>query len=781
MKKFTLITSCLLFLAGTAALPVMAQETPAPPAAAEAPAPAPPPASEGEAPEGEAPGWIAHGSITGGAEFFWEDSGSAKFNEYRYKQSEPWGGFGGLNAYAISPDGSHRMDLSIDYRSPEDLDVDLTSQTFGQYKFDFGFQRMGHVFAYDAKTIYNGTGTGLLTINPAVKAAILSGVPSTLPQTTAGLQTLASNLNGVLAKDAQTTDLLLRRDKLGADLDLNMLWPVDLDLGFIWENRDGSRPYGGTFGFGNAVEIAEPIQYDTYNAKAGLEYADSILFARANYYHSTFDNHIDSITYENPFRLTNSLGGEAASYGAGSVFARNALPPDNRYDNINGALGVNLPLRTRVLFIGSYAWEHQNSPLLPPTINSAVVLPFDSPRAKADAEVESKQFELRITSSPVEKLSLKADFKYFDHINNTPVEDFPSVVVDAGGTPPNVVATSTPEYNSWISRSAEGEIAYEILPKTNIGINYKYLDQTYFFEFSRSELENTEKYFIDTRNLDWLTAKLSFQHSDRESNYADEDITEGQPPLMRKFHMADRDRYMADAIVTVMPIDPLSFSLEYNYGRDRYDESFFGLQLSKFQTATVDVDVRVAKWVSLNAFYTYEYNSQSQEDRQSNAATVAGLIDPNSPSNWNLRTRSNIQTVGLGSDMTLVPDFISMKAEGTWSKVQGKAFFSSIVGPTASANPADVDLNAFVPDNFNSLDNNQFWKAMVQLRVRLTKKIQATLGYQYESWNVKDYQRDGLTYVKTNNVGAYNSLLDMNTLYQPYVVHSVFTSLTYFF
>ena len=80
--------------------------------------------------------------------------------------------------------------------------------------------------------------------------------------------------------------------------------------------------------------------------------------------------------------------------------------------------------------------------------------------------------------------------------------------------------------------------------------------------------------------------------------------------------MADRDRYMADAIVTVMPIDPLSFSLEYNYGRDRYDESFFGLQLSKFQTATVDVDLRLAKWVSVNAFYTYEYNSQSQEDRQ---------------------------------------------------------------------------------------------------------------------------------------------------------------------
>jgi MtrB/PioB family decaheme-associated outer membrane protein len=741
MKKFTLIMSCLLLLAGTTALPAVAEEAAAPPVitppatAAEAPAPAPAPSAEGEA-----PGWIAHGSITGGAEFFWEDSGSAKFNEYRYKQSEPWGGFGGLNAYVISPDGSHRMDLSIDYRSPEDLDVDLTSQTFGQYKFDFGFQRMGHVFAYGVKSVFDGVGTGNLTLKPGLGLPIPASNPT-------ALQTADANANSV--------DLLLRRDKLGADLDLDMLWPVDVNLGFTWENREGARPFGGSLGFGAPVETAEPIDYDTYNGKAGLEYADKTYFARANYYHSTFDDHILALTWQNPF----AAGQE-----------RTSLPPSNTYDNVNGALGVNLPMRTRVLFIGSYAWENQNDNLIGPNANLPAVGPD---RPTAQCEVESKQFEVRVTSSPVDKLSLKADFKYFDHINNTPIQTFTAYQYDSGATP----TFSTPEYNSWISRSAQGEIAYEILPKTNIGVDYEYLDQTYFFEFSRSELQNTEKYFIDARNLDWLTAKLSFQHSDRESNYADEDIAEGQPPLMRKFHMADRDRYMADAIVTVMPIDPLSFSLEYNYGRDRYDESFFGLQLSKFQTATADVDVQVAKWVSLNAYYTYEYNSQSQEDRQSDGSFATELPFTNSPSNWNLRTRTNIQTAGLGTDMQLVPDFISLKAEGTWSKVQGKAFFSSIVGPTTGADP---DLNAFIPDSFNSLDNSQFWRALVQFKVRLTKKVQATLGYQYESWNVKDYQRDGLMNVQTNAAGNVD-LLNMGTFYQPYVVHSVFTSLTYFF
>ncbi len=147
---------------------------------------------------------------------------------------------------------------------------------------------------------------------------------------------------------------------------------------------------------------------------------------------------------------------------------------------------------------------------------------------------------MRATSSPVEKLSLKADFRYFDHINNTPVQTFTAFQYDSATS-----SLSTPEYNSWVSRTAEGEAAYEILPKTNVGVNYQYTDQTYFYEITgrMTEVENTEKFFVDTRNMDWLTAKLSFLHADRESNYGDEDTAGGQPPLLRKFDMADKDRY----------------------------------------------------------------------------------------------------------------------------------------------------------------------------------------------------------------------------------------------
>ena len=55
-----------------------------------------------------------------------------------------------------------------------------------------------------------------------------------------------------------------------------------------------------------------------------------------------------------------------------------------------------------------------------------------------------------------------------------------------------------------------------------------------------------------------------------------------------------------------------------------------------------------------------------------------------------------------------MPDFINMKAEGNWSNVDGKAFFSSPLG-TSTAD----DANFFVPENFNSLDNSQFWRALV--------------------------------------------------------------------
>ena len=305
----------------------------------------------------------------------------------------------------------------------------MTSQTFGLYKFDLGFQRMGHVFAYGVKSVFDGVGTGNLTLKPGL-----------------GLPIPAANASALQSADANgnSVDLLLRRDKLGADLDLDMFWPLDLNLGFTWENRQGARPFGGSLGFGAPVETAEPIDYDTYNAKAGLEYADSLWFARANYYHSTFDDHNLALTWQNPFTATVGL------------FERTSLPPSNTYDNVNGALGVNLPMRTRVLFIGSYAWENQNQSLIDPSANVPAVGPD---RPKAECEVESKQFELRATSSPVEKLSLKADFKYFDHINNTPIHDFTDYQYDATTVSPTSALLSTtagsraPRKARWRTRS----------------------------------------------------------------------------------------------------------------------------------------------------------------------------------------------------------------------------------------------------------------------------------------------------------------------------------------
>ncbi len=785
MKKLLLITTSLLLLAGLNGIATAQDNTPASGApGSSAPAAAAPSTAafsqytsvsyteDGLPALHNGPGgWTVHGSLTGGLEYFWEDSGSAKFNEYRYEQAEPWGGYAGIEKYAISPDGSHRIDFSAFWRSPQDINIDLESQAYGKYSFDFGYQRFGHVFAYGARTLYNGLDTGNLTINPDTKAAILAGV-------SAGGTALPDVLNSELINDANIDDIELRRDRINTNLELTLLWPVDVDFGFNYEHRAGDRPYGGTFGFSDAVEIAEPINYDTYDANTGLEYADKTFYASLKYYHSSFFNHTQSVTYENPFRaadLNAITGGGLGTANGSSVFGRNALAPSNYYDNLNGAFAVNLPLDSRALFIGSYAWSHQNSPLIGPTVNTATTGLIAMPRTHADAEVESKQFELRLTSQPTEKLSLKADLRYFDHINNTPVETFPAVQVDDG-----VASVSIPEYNSWITRSAEAEAAYEFLPRTNFGVDYEYDGDTYFYDFSRTLIQNTWKVFLDTRNLGWLTAKLDFLYSNRDSNYPNE-TDSGQPPFMRKFHMADRDRYMADAIVTVTPVDPLSFSLEYTYGRDHYDNDIFGLQLSKFQTVSLDTDVELARWLSVDAFYSFEYSSQSQEDRQSNAATLDGLSNPNSPSNWHLRTRTEIHTVGLGANATIIPEFLKFKTEGTFSKVHGWAFFSSPVGPTVSLNPADVDLNAFVPENFNNLDSNEFWKVLAEFKVKLTTKLQASIGYQYERWTVSDYERQGLTYVKTNSAGDYNGLLDMNTLYQPYEVHSVFTALTYFF
>ena len=83
----------------------------------------------------------------------------------------------------------------------------------------------------------------------------------------------------------------------------------------------GNRAYGGSFGFSNATELPEPIDYDTTGAQLAGEWNTGRPAASSfGYRYSKFENNISTLIWDNPFRITDATDPTAyTAPGAGSI------------------------------------------------------------------------------------------------------------------------------------------------------------------------------------------------------------------------------------------------------------------------------------------------------------------------------------------------------------------------------------------------------------------------------------------------------------------------------
>jgi hypothetical protein len=76
--------------------------------------------------------------------------------------------------------------------------------------------------------------------------------------------------------------------------------PLNFRVEFGREHKDGSRPFFGSFGLDNTVEIPEPIDYDTTEVKFIGEYAKKPFYVNVSYYFSLFENNTDEDSPQDP-------------------------------------------------------------------------------------------------------------------------------------------------------------------------------------------------------------------------------------------------------------------------------------------------------------------------------------------------------------------------------------------------------------------------------------------------------------------------------------------------
>lgn len=720
---------------------------------------------------------------------------SSKFEEYR----EIPDGLSGEAELRYKRKEGYFLEFRAKDIAEDDQYFNLKAGNYGKYRVELGYDKLPHRFAYDAKTLYAGVGSGTLVLSDAMQTNLQSSTSST---------DLANRIKDFFT-GASERDLELFRKTGRGNVDVMALDPFNLRFEFSREERDGTRPFTGAFGFGNAIELPEPIDYATTQLKVIASYIKKPLYLNATYYLSKFDNKIDTLTWDNPYRVTDSTTTTAYSqtYAAGPSKGLIDLYPDNIYHNLSfsGSL-MELPLKSRLSVNTSWGWMKQDDELVPYTTNTAIIPgaanspPFDAsnpanlPIRNVDAKVNTYLYNLLLTSKPLNFLNVKARYRYYERKNKTDEIDFPGYVrMDAVWEP----EAEKNEPISYKKNTAGIDLGFNLLKATTLTLGYTY------DEMKRSEVREVSKlqddiYMVslDTKPLTWLDFRISYEHSKRDGDYnvfapfegktgTDTTSTADDPPQLpwlRKYDEANRKRDRIQLIGTFYPIDPLTITPQAIFGKDDFKDSPFGLNEDKHQIYSLDVDYAFTDRLNLYAFFAHERYKNKQKARQWNPSTTPGSPDPwnvtttlDSPSNWDAENEDKTNTFGAGLNFVIMPKRLNFDLSYSYSKINGKIDLSSVVGTTTN------DLNAFIPVNFTEVDDTILQTLNAKLKYHFKKYFSITLGYMWEKFDIKDFNNTGFSYIPTTVTGAYNGALLMGTLPKDYDAHVIYVKLTFKF
>lgn len=368
-----------------------------------------------------ASGWEYSGQIEFGYLGGDADEQSAQFRTY---QDIDQGAY--LNNFSLNlrhPDAGYTIDVMGGAAGRHDQYYGAQIGRPNAWKVKLFFSETPHVFTNRYKTLWNGIGTGNLTLLPG----LTPGGTTSIPNDNAAV--------AAAARDNDPIDLKLTRKRSGVrvDVDLSKSWKGYVS--YSHEKREGARPFGAVWGNnpGTApIEVAEPIDYTTQDILAGLLYANGLTSLNLRLSVSLFDNHIDTLTFEQPYRIAPAAGITTVPATGAFTQGRMDLAPSNEAYNARAEYSRSLPdfykgYFTAVVSMGS--WRQDDS-LVPYTITPNVsianvtLLPggnWDSvtalSRRSTDAVIDTRLVDLTLSLNPTSVLNIKGKARYYETDN----------------------------------------------------------------------------------------------------------------------------------------------------------------------------------------------------------------------------------------------------------------------------------------------------------------------------------------------------------------------------
>lgn len=650
----------------------------------------------------------------------------------------------------------------------------------GSWRIGFDYDELLRNFADDYLTIYRGAGTTTLTLPPGYVGANNVQTPAT-----------AAAINrSVVGHQLETQR---RRLGVSGEVILSPLW--SFSAGARQEKKDGTKLTGVAFGSVRGTFLPEPVDYETYIVEAAVRYHRKDAHFTLGYNASFFNNGTDLWTAQNPFATGAVFQNRASLSGA----------PDNTMHQLTADGGWRFTPATRLTLSAAYARMKQNEPYF---YNPADPNIQTNGAASADARQDQTNFLARLNHRVFPGLDLAAAYRFEHRDTKTPIGLYAFQGADStSALTPTRIVNNLPQNRRQQTFSFDG--SYNLRPGATMTAGLEHLRLRRSIDPPGRALTTQENPFLsgeanqNTLRLGYrqavnerLNGQISLAHSRREG----EDYIEPRPvtaapppgnftllPGFRQFFLASRNQDKVRASADYQLTEAFTLQGSFEYQRDRYPDSRYGLRKSDMQTWTIDGTYAASETLSFNGFFTFE-DGETHSDHYhlpSGGTPLGYAVNPACPTpavagtasnvsdpcrNWSVNQGDRVFTVGFGTragglmkgKVTLTADLSHSRAHthlnfagGTYSSATaGARFQSTLHMPLIVSDMTDLRLG---------------------LLYNLNKESGLRLGYLHRRLRSSDPQFDlwGLT--------TSQSFIGPGMTAPNYKVHAVSVSYVYTF
>lgn len=621
----------------------------------------------------------------------------------------------------------------------------------GQHQTRFEFELLESRQA-DGQTPFLGTGGSELILPE-------DWVPAA---STSGMENLDASLNR--ASYSSTRQML----SLAHQRRLDDRWQACAD--FQVREHEGTRPVavvsGATGGNSRAALVPAPVDQTTREADLGVRYQRDQLQLHGGYRLSLFTNDHDRLEWADPWA---DVGGWSEGTGHPEGRGHLGLYPDNSFHLLHGGLAQRLSDTLSFSVDAAAGRMEQDDQFEPYTINPALTVNEPLPRQSAEGRVDILRLNSRLNWRPASAWRVDMRYRGEDRNDRTPRDVFNYVPGDAVDQTPgrdHGRARINRPYSFTRHRlDVDTALRREGGGRWFAGYGYDRHERD-LAEVAYTE-ENRMKAGLRRPLGDAMQVELRGEHAWRRvddydptrpyrethtSEYVasvDEDLRFENHPLLRRYNLADRDRWRATARWSWQPAETVQLGSTLSATEDDYPGAEMGLVSSRTVGAGADMAWFPLESFSLDLFASYDRFSSHQHSRAFRGAVFKQTEAFDPERNWAMRSRDRIWVYGTG---------------GTWKPGEGDGELRVRLSESRTDSHYDLRTGpALTSEPVPSVNTRTRWLEL-GWRQPVTSRIDLSLDAYHERFTADDWAWQGVAADTMSNVIASGQELDRQSM-----------------